>query len=291
MKLPAGIVAGLLLLMTGLSAKLPAADDELPNYNKNNLVSLLAAGKPAIGVWTGALSAPRIAKVIATSDADFIVADVEHDIYDFSALHTFLLEVLDFHLRYRTHPRPAPSVLVKLGHRSGWDPRYEIAETLKVGPAAGVWVPHVENRAEVERIISTFNQSEQSAMEGLNLPGQGGHTSVSPLWPLNPKGQLMVVVMIETAEGVRNMKEIIETPGIAAVHTAHLSEGDNAQVLKLCLDRGVIAGTDANPDNVKAKLAAGYKLISLGWEFRMLQRVLDDTLKEMRAATAQATGK
>jgi 4-hydroxy-2-oxoheptanedioate aldolase len=291
MKLRAGIVVGLLLLMAGLSAKLPAADDELSNYNKNNLVSLLAAGKPAIGVWTRTINGPYIARVLATSDVDFIVADVEHDIYDFSALHAFLLEVLDFHLRYRTHPRPAPSVLVKLGHRGGWDPRYEIAETLRVGPAGGVWVPHVESRADAERIISTFNQSEQSAMEGLNLPGQGGHTHVSPLWPLNPKGQLMVVVMIETAEGVRNMKEIIETPGIAAVDTAHLSESEDAQVLKLCLERGVIAAISANQDNVKAKLAAGYKMISVGTEFRMLQRILDDTLKEMRSATAQKPGK
>jgi 2-keto-3-deoxy-L-rhamnonate aldolase RhmA len=276
MKTPVHVGCGLVVaLLLALPAGLPAADEP-----SNNLVSLLAAGKPAIGVWTGALSAPRIAKVLATSDADFIVADVEHDIYDFAMLHRFLLEVQDFHHRFRTQPRPAPAVLIKLAHRGGWDPRYEIAESLKVGPASGVWVPMVESRAEMERIISTFEHAEQSGMEGMNLRTAAGE---SPLWPASPKGQLMVVAMIETEAGVKHAKEIIETPGLAAVHTVHISDADAAAILQLCLARKVIAGTDANPNNVKAKLDAGYKLISLGWDFGMLQRQLTQTLKEVRS--------
>jgi 2-keto-3-deoxy-L-rhamnonate aldolase RhmA len=277
-RISGGSIAAWLLV---LSASLPAAD--VPT---NNLVSLLAAGRPAIGVWTGALSAPRIAKVLATSDVDFIVADVEHDIYDFPMLHRFLLEVQDFHRRFRTEPRPAPAVLIKLGHRGGWDPRYEIAESLKVGPASGVWVPMVESRAEMERIISTFEHAEQSGMEGMNFRTAPGE---SPLWPHNPKGQLLVVAMIETETGVKNAREIIETPGLAAVHTVHLSEADAASVLKLCLERKVIAGTDANPSNIKAKLDAGYKLISLGWDFGMLQRQLTETIKGVRSVLAPSS--
>jgi len=251
---------------------------------QNNVVALLAAGKPAIGVWTGALAAPRIAKVLATSDADFIVADVEHDIYDFQALHTFLLEVTDFHHRYRTQPRPAPAVLVKLAHRGGWDPRYEISEAMRVGPAIGVWVPIVESGAEMQRIVSTFAQSEQSGLEGFNLPGQGGHTGVSPLWPLNPKGQIMVVAMIETEEGVRHAEEIVSTPGLSALHVVHLSDADNEKILKLCEKYHVVPAIDATPDDVGAKVAAGWRMISVGWDFGMLQKQLGDTLKATRSA-------
>src|SRR5437899_10489618 len=209
---------------------------------QNHVVALLAAGKPAIGVWTGAIPATRIAKVLATSDADFIVADVEHDIYDFQALHRFLLEIADFHHRYRTQPRAMPNVLVKLAHRGGWDPRYDIPEALRVGPAVGVWVPIVESGAEMQRIVSTFSQAEQSAFEGLTLPGQGGHTGVSPLWPLNPKGQIMVVAMIETDEGVRHAEEIISTPGLSALHVVHLSETANDRILKVCQKYHVVPG-------------------------------------------------
>jgi 4-hydroxy-2-oxoheptanedioate aldolase len=254
----------------------------------NNVVALLAAGKPAIGVWTGAIPAPRIAKVLATSDADFIVADQEHDIYDFNALHAFLLEIADFHHRYRTESRPMPSVLVKLAHRGAWDPRYEISEVMRVGPAVGVWVPIVESRAEAERIVSTFGQAEQSALEGLNPPGQGGHTGVSPLWPVNPKGQLMVVVMIETDEGVRHAEEIISTPGVAAVHAVHLSEADNDKVLKLCQKYHVVPAIDAAPDTVKARVTAGWRMISVGWDFDMLKKALGDTLKATRGAAGMS---
>jgi 4-hydroxy-2-oxoheptanedioate aldolase len=279
------ILAALILVSVAASAPpLRATDDE----RQNNVVALLAAGKPAIGVWSGAIPATRIAKVLATSDADFIVADLEHDIYDFQALHRFLLEIADFHHRYRADPRPMPNVIVKLAHRGGWDPRYEISEVLRVGPAAGVWVPIVESRADTERIMSTFSQAEQSGLEGLNLKGQGGHTGVSPLWPLNPKGELIVVAMIETDEGVRHAEEIITTPGLAAVHAVHLSEADNDKILKLCQKYHVVAAIDATPETVKARVAAGWRLISLGWDFGMLQKQLTETITATRTAIGSA---
>ena len=245
----------------------------------NRLISILESGKPAIGVWTGALSAPRIAKVLAISDADFIVADVEHDIYDFGMLHRFLLEVQDFSLRYRTEPRVAPVVLVKLANRATWDPRYEIAESLKVGPAMGVWIPMVESRADLERAISAVRGAETSAMAGLNIPKER-----RDVWPLNPKGELLVVAMIETEEGVRHAREIVNTPGLSAIETVHIPEADAERILKMCRERGVISATDATPEDIKAKIDAGYKLISVGWDFGLLQKSLGDTLKAMRLA-------
>lgn len=276
------LVLSLALLIAGVTTAVPTADEP-----PNTLSSILASGKTAIGIWTGAMGAPRITKVLATSDLDFIVADVEHDIYDFRTLHSFLLEVPDFSRRYGSEARPAPSVLIKLGHRSGWDPRYEIAESIRVGPAAGVWVPVVESRAELERIISLFVYTEQSLLQGVNSPPTH---ETSELWPLNPKGKLMVVAMIETEEGVKNAKEIIQTPGLAAVHTVHISPEDAEKVLKLCLEHHVVAGTNANPNTIAAKVAAGYRLISLGSDFSMLQGQLRNSLKEMRATLASSNG-
>jgi len=245
----------------------------------NRLISILESGKPAIGIWTGALSAPRITKVLATSDADFIVADVEHDIYDFNMLHRFLLEVQDFSNRFRTEPRVAPVVLVKLANRATWDPRYEIAESLKVGPAMGVWIPMVESRADMERAVSAVRGAETSAMAGLNIPKER-----RDVWPLNPKGELLVVAMIETEEGVRHAREIVETPGLSAIETVHIPDADAERILKMCGERGVISAIDATPEDIKAKIEAGYKLISVGWDFGLLQRGLSDTFRAMRLA-------
>ena len=263
----------------GRTPALAAADEP-----QNHVISLLAAGKPAVGIWTGAIPATRIAKVLATSDADFIVADLEHDIYDFQALHRFLLEVPDFSRRYRATPRPEPGVLVKLAHRGAWDPRYEISEVMRVGPAIGVWVPIVESGAEAARVVSAFSQAEQPGLEGVNVASMGGHTGVSPLWPLNPQGRLMVVVMIETEEGVKHAEEIVATPGVAAVEVVHLAEADNERILKLCQAHHVVGAIDVTPDDVKTRVAQGWRLISLGWDFGMLQKELGDTIKATRAA-------
>ncbi len=278
-RLVIGVICGGLALMPSMQA----ADE-----SQNNLIQMLTAGKPAIGIWSGTTPATRATRVLATSDADFIVADIEHEIYDFPTLHRFVLEVADFSARYRATPKPMPAVLVKLGHRGGWDPRQEIAETMRVGPVTGVWVPIVESGAEMARIVSTFSQSEQTALEGINVSDQGGHTGTSPLWPLNPKGRLMVVAMIETDEGVKNAESIIRTPGLAAVHAVHLSDADAAQVLKLCLQYHVIPAIDASPTNAKAKIAAGYKMLSLGWDYGLMQQKLTENMKAVRAATAEA---
>ncbi len=243
----------------------------------NRLISILESGKPAIGVWTAAIAAPRITKVLATSDADYIVADVEHEVLDFPTLRAFLLGVQDFSLRYRTAPRGAPVVLVKLGNRATWDPRYEIAESLKVGPAMGVWIPFVESRADLERAISAVRNAETSALGGLNIPRER-----RDVWPLNPKGELLVVAMIETEAGVRHAREIVETPGVSAVECVHIPDADAARILRMCLEHKVVAATDATPADVQAKIAAGYRMLSVGWDYSLLQRTLTDTVKAMR---------
>jgi hypothetical protein len=51
-------------------------------------------------------------------------------------------------------------VLVKLAHRAGWDSRYEIAESLKIGPAMGIWIPFVESAADLARAISAVRGCE-----------------------------------------------------------------------------------------------------------------------------------
>ena len=264
----------ILLLIAGAIAVPRAADERA-----NRLIALLEAGKPAVGVWTAALASPRIAKVIATSDADYVVADVEHDIYDFPTLHRFLIEVQDFSLRFRTEPRAAPTVLVKLAHRAAWDPRYEIAESLKVGPALGVWIPFVESRADLERAISAVRNAETSAMAGLNIPRER-----RDVWPLNPKGELLVVAMIESDEGVKHAKEIVETPGVGAVECVHIPEADAARILKMCLEKGVVAAVDASPADVQAKVAAGYRMVSVGWDYALLQKALGDSVKALRSS-------
>jgi 2-keto-3-deoxy-L-rhamnonate aldolase RhmA len=243
----------------------------------NRLIAILESGAPAVGVWTGATAAPRIAKVLATSDVDFIVADVEHEVYDFPTLRGFLLEIQDFSRRYRQEPREAPTVLVKLAHRAGWDPRYEIAETLKVGPAMGVWIPFVESARDLELAISAVRRAETSGLGGMNVPRE-----LREPWPENPKGELFVVAMIESAKGVENVREIASVSGLGAIEPVHLSEGDTQAVISICKEKGVHLATEAALEEVPERIEEGYRLIHLGWDFNLLRRELEERIVKTR---------
>jgi 2-keto-3-deoxy-L-rhamnonate aldolase RhmA len=116
-------------------------------------------------------------------------------------------------------------------------------------------------------------------MEGLNVPRVS-----RDVWPLNPQGELMLVAMIESETGVRNAKEIVETPGVSAIQTVHIPDPDAARILKMCRDSGVVAATDAGPEDIKSKLDAGYRMLSVGWDFDLLRSRLGDTIKGMRSA-------
>jgi hypothetical protein len=71
--------------------------------------------------------------------------------------------------------------------------------------------------------------------------------------------------------------------GLSAFGPFH-PDADAERILKMCRDKGIIAATNATPDDVKAKMEAGYKLISVGWDFGLLQKALGDTIKNLRAA-------
>ena len=40
---------------------------------------------------------------------------------------------------------------------------------------------------------------------------------VADVWPLNPEGELFVMPMIESAEGVANVDDILDVPGVGGV--------------------------------------------------------------------------
>ncbi|MGH9388526.1 MAG: aldolase/citrate lyase family protein, partial [Vicinamibacteria bacterium] len=198
-------------------------------------------------------------------------------VYDFPTLRGFLLEIQDFSRRYRAEPREAPTVLVKLAHRAGWDPRYEIAETLKVGPAMGVWIPFVESAAELELAISAVRRAETSGLGGLNIPRE-----LREPWPQNPAGELFVVAMIESAKGVENAREIAAVAGLGAIEPVHLSEGDTKAIVAMCKEKGVYLATEAEPEDVAARIAEGYRLIHLGWDFNLLRSELHSRVVRTR---------
>ena len=53
----------------------------------------------------------------------------------------------------------------------------------------------------------------------------------------------------------------------------------------MCLERGIVAGRgETDPAKVKGWIDAGYRMIDLGWDYRMLQRELRESLSLIRSS-------
>ena len=246
----------------------------------NRLIELFERGDAAVGIYVGA-RAPNVARVVGNSGLDFFIVDMEHDVYDYREVQRFLLHVSDAH-RYPIgdSKRPTPVPLVKIAHRGTWDPQYDVAASFKAGPVLGVMVPFVESRADLEKAVAAARVPEQLHFEGLGREERRRRLDV---WPLNPDGEILVVAMIESPNGVRNIEEIVDTPGLGVLHLTHVPEEEEARLLKLCLDRGVVCGRgETDPSRVGHWIEMGYRFIDLGWDYRLLERELEQTLETAR---------
>jgi 4-hydroxy-2-oxoheptanedioate aldolase len=101
------------------------------------------------------------------------------------------------------------------------------------------------------------------------------------LWPLNPEGELLAIVMIESRPAIDNINAILNVPGLGGIligpadlslslgvgnpggnPTAPEVEAATATVAKACAARKVVAcGTFESP-NPQARIAQGFRLFT-----------------------------
>jgi 4-hydroxy-2-oxoheptanedioate aldolase len=97
------------------------------------------------------------------------------------------------------------------------------------------------------------------------------------LWPLNPAGDLLAIVMIESVEGLKNLNDILSVPGIGAVFLGNANdlrhsmgvpadspevEAARQTILKGCLAHKVACGiTVAGGAEMVKRLNEGWKMI------------------------------
>ena len=97
------------------------------------------------------------------------------------------------------------------------------------------------------------------------------------LWPLNPEGDLLAVIMIESVEGLQNLDQIASVPGVGALFlgagsdlsrsmgvAASSPEVDAAflQVLKACKAHKVACAiTAGNTSDIVRRVKEGWNII------------------------------
>ena len=165
----------------------------------NRVKQLWREGKPAVGGW---LSIPSgfSAEVMAHTGLDWLCVDMQHGCIDYSDVVPMLTAI--------STTAVTPFVRVP------WNEPSMIMKVLDAG-AYGVIVPMVSNRAEAERAVAACRYPPNGMRS--NGPNRallyGGAD-----YQKHADREIVCAVMIETAEGIEKMEEIISTPGLDAAY-------------------------------------------------------------------------
>lgn len=278
------------VLTLALSSALVAQDKAAPRINK--FVELMEKDKPAFGVFSSNVST-RTGASMAGSSLDFVIIDLEHSPYDVTRLEGYLLgmvskaEVMKNGLQAGT----VPFVRVPAAGREQL--QFIIKQVLDLG-AMGLVVPHVDTAEDAVAMVqaSRFPQLkgvpdfEPAGLRGVGYGwaarywglGGGEYAERADLWPLDPKGELVLWVMIESAAAIENCQAIASTPGIGGLFigpsdlafSLGVPLGDPAveaaieKVVAVAKQTGVPLGTLCGANDVERRLAQGFRFLAVG---------------------------
>jgi 4-hydroxy-2-oxoheptanedioate aldolase len=257
---------------------------------------LLSAAAPAVAQSGGAKG--RLNPIIEQFEQGKPAFNTEH--WQLTSLehNPFMMGALEKSLQSArpegsAKPRYAP--IARIPHEGDQDFKHIVKQILDAG-AFGIVLPQVRTKEEAARLVRAMRYPPQRGAKYPNPPGIRGwgptgalrlwglsaddYARKADLWPLNPEGELLAIVMIETREGVKNINEILSVPGLAGVliGPSDLSlslgvgtpgpnvnapevEEATATVAKACVALKRICGTFESP-NIDARVAQGFRLFT-----------------------------
>ena len=199
------------LASTGCALVIAAAELGLAQQagRINRLIEALEQDRPAI-----------------TNDV-WAFVDQEHRPYTIDQLGDRLREMAEAKTA-EGQQRLAP--LVRIPTEGDQDVRWVIKQVLERG-AMGIIVPQVENAAQATKVIQAVRYPQRRNAPYQTPAGRRGfagaprtwglsvldYIEVADVWPLNPRGELFVMPMIENGEGVSNVEAILQVPGVGGV--------------------------------------------------------------------------
>lgn len=245
-------------------------------------------GERTIGAWLGSPSA-HSAESMAHAGFDWLCVDMQHGIVDYT-------DAVDM-LRAISQTDTMPFVRVE------WNDPWRIMKVLDAG-AYGVVVPLVNNREEAER-----------AVWACRYPPVGGRSSGPARaamygganYAAEANDEIAVICMIETAEALDNLDEILSVEGVdcAYIGPSDLAyalgmrpTGDNSdpahqetvlRILEACRRHGVAGGVHTGSLEYTLKwLEAGAQMVTLGAEIGFMRQAAVSQLGEARRRASVA---
>jgi len=259
----------------------------------NQTIQTLSSGQAAFGIFSGDRSLAN-ARALARAPIDFVLIDMEHGPYDAESLQSFLLGMTDKSsiatsgsLAMNTTP------IVRLPTNGREMNQYLVKQVLDLG-VFGVMFPMINSRQEALNAIASMRYPKaegevDDGPQGLRgrAPGNAvwywgtgynDYLSRADVWPLDPNGELLAVIQIETQEAISRLEDIITTPGVGAIFIgpSDLSadiglprshpkvEAAIQTVLASCIKHNIACGITTSPDDIEARTQQGFRFATVG---------------------------
>ncbi len=237
---------------------------------ENTLKKIWARGGVAVSGWLSIPSAFS-AEVMAHQGFDSLVIDMQHGVIDYQAAVGMLAAI-------------STTPVVPLARVPWNDPAY-VMKILDAG-AYGIICPMINTRVEAEALVRSCKYPPR------------GHRSFGPVrasiyagadYVDHANDQLLVLPMIETAEALKNLDEILSTPGVDGAYVGpsdlsmslgckpRLDQTDppvveaQQKIVAACKRHGVAAGIhNATSGYALKMIEAGYQFVVLASDSRFI---------------------
>ena len=209
----------------------------------NGVIRALEAGRPAFTCF----SPPEIdsAYAMSVSKFDGVVFEMEHNPWDGRALRDSLQYMLNrAQIVKAGNVAPAVTPMVRVPVNGVEKAQWQAKQALDIG-CYGIVFPHISTVDEAYNAVAACRYPRLKTAknyEPAGIRGDGPHGAVrywglsqqeyyakADVWPLDPNGEIFVILQIEDMRGVDNLdKMLTEVKGVGAIL---IGEGDLGQEL------------------------------------------------------------
>jgi 4-hydroxy-2-oxoheptanedioate aldolase len=257
----------------------------------NGIIKALESGKNAFVCFQPGDTAS--AQAVSTEKYDGVMFEMEHGAYDIKTLRDCLQYMLNRQQILASGTlAPAVTPMVRIPPNGAEMNQWIAKQVLDQGVYGVLW-PHISTVEEARNAVASCRYARPAGAPRYEPAGQRGDAPANAarfwgisqqeyyeradVWPLDPKGEILVAIMCEDVVGLKNLPKILkEVPGIGAVI---VGEGDLSQnlgfprqykhptvagaineILSICKEHNVACGhPHVEADNVDEVVAQGFK--------------------------------
>lgn len=264
------------------------------NIRYNKIIDLLEQGKPVFSTSTVPNGSLDDLTYIADSDYDAVVIEMEHEGFSFDTLRTSLQVLLSRkRIAQKGNLQPDVVPMVRIPPNARERNQWVIKQALDTG-VYGLVLPHLSTVGDAEAAVMAARYPQVPGVadfEPIGERGWGNRTAsrywgltpqeyydAADIWPLDPDGNTLLMGIIEEAEGVKNVRDILrQVKGIGALwagpgdmsvsmglrgNSSHVRVQENLlRVLAACKEFGVPCATGASANDVAMRLEQGFSII------------------------------